>query len=71
MSDTERKLAVTVKEYRADVDNPVRGRVFTWEKEKHSETETSKSGSQKERNFNVTWDAGVPCQCSFRIECQI
>ena len=71
MGKTKRKLAVRVKEHRADFDNTVSDRVYTQESRKQSENERNKSGGQKEIIFNLTWVRGFPQQCSFRIEYHI
>ena len=42
VGETKRKLAVKVKEHKADIDNTVKDGVFIWE-EKQSETERNKS----------------------------
>ena len=60
VGDTKRKLAVRVKEHRADVDNRVlRDRVFTQEKRNQSETERNKFAITDhvcQTNHLIDWD---------------
>ena len=60
VGETKRKLAVRVKEHRADVDNTVKHRDFTQEKRKQSATEKNKSAIMDyvcPTNHLIDWDS--------------